>query len=534
MLKKLISFGIFILVLTAQTAQAALSLSVEDVPSSINADIYTFTVNTVKGAKVTVTGGVNEVPPVTDTDNDGVVEISVGLVQNSQNTFSFRAEKDGDSSDTKQVVLQENSGSTDTSNGDTTAPAKPILDSYSSEIDAETITLTGVAEANSVVTAAKTDGTKLTSVSVKEDGAFSLKITLEQNKRNRINLTAKDSAGNTSTAVQVVIVELNETSASTEEATETSVTAEDFSDTQNHWAKEYIRALKIAGIISGKSAEIFAPDDYLTRAELTKIALNAFDISVQNNITNRFDDVKSNDWFAAYVNTAKNEGIVSGYSDGFRPNQNITRAEALKILLTAGQFDIPEESPDFSDVSSDAWYKKYVAFAEKNGIVGGYNDGTFRPNQFITRAEIAKITVKAMEIYSTLLAEKEEEKTENEDTEENTDEFVNDNRVYTNTTYKFSLQYYKNWYYETMTGSGDTIIQTGFAGVEDAVANAEAILELKTGSLESIAKTNLSTETNGEEIRYFVEYSDTKHIEIYGDSAIQERLETMAKTVEVE
>lgn len=530
MLKKLISLGIFILVLTAQTAQAALSLSIEDIPSSINADIYTFTVNTAKGAKVTVTGGVNEVPPVTDTDNDGVVEISVGLVQNSQNTFSFRAEKDGESSDTKQVVLQENSGSTDTSNDDTTAPAKPILDSYSSEIDAETITLTGVAEANSVVTAAKTDGTKLTSVTVKEDGAFSLKITLEQNKRNRINLTAKDSAGNTSTAVQVVIVELNETSESTEENTVTSMTEEDFSDTQNHWAKEYIRALKIAGIISGKSTGIFAPDDFLTRAELTKIALNAFDISVQNNITNLFGDVKSSDWFVSYVNTAKNEGIVSGYSDGFRPNQNITRAEALKILLTAGQFDIPEEAPDFSDVASDAWYKKYVAFAEKNGIVGGYNDGTFRPNQFITRAEIAKITVKAMELSSALLAEQEEE---NDETD-NTDEFVNNNRVYTNTAYKFSLQYYKNWYYETVTGSGDTIIQTGFAGVEDAVENAEATLELKTGSLESIAKTNLSTETTGDEILYFVEYSDTKHIEIYGDSAIQDKLETMAKTLEME
>lgn len=558
MFKKLLTFiGLFLFV-SVSTASAALSLSVEDIPPAVDADTYTITVNTTPGAKITVTGGPTQLPPTTDTDEDGVVEITVGLTQNKENNFSIVAEKDGNRSDSVSIIINESAAEAgdyaQNSGADITPPNRPILDDYENELDAKTIELTGIAEGKSTVIASKTDGTELDSVKASNDGEFSLTVKLEQNKRNRINIFAKDDAGNTSTSIQAVIVELGEAEEEEEEpeTTETETTEEEknedsdiatpFTDIANHWAKEYINSLRIAGIVGGKSEGIFAPDDYLTRAELTKIALNAFDVNLHNVSTKPFSDVSTVAWYAPFVETAKEEGIVKGYNDGFRPNQNVTRAEALKILLTTAELDIPEATTDFIDVPEGSWYENYVAFAESNEIVGGYPDETFQPNRAITRAEIAKITVKTMELYSAKLAEEaekaEEEKKEEESdtTEEKTEnpDLVDGNRLYKNTNFGFSLQYYKNWYYEGITGSGDTVIQVGFSDVEDAIENAIVTLELKTDSLEKIEKENLNKETTDEEIRYFVEYSDSKHIEIYGNTDVEDKIKVMAETLEME
>ncbi|MBP9771207.1 S-layer homology domain-containing protein, partial [Candidatus Gracilibacteria bacterium] len=70
------------------------------------------------------------------------------------------------------------------------------------------------------------------------------------------------------------------------------------------------------------------------------------------------------------------------------------RAEAMKIILEASGKDIPaylEENSEFKDIKLKDWYAKYVIYAAKNGIVNGYEDGTFGPNKPITRAEVAKI-----------------------------------------------------------------------------------------------------------------------------------------------
>ena len=90
--------------------------------------------------------------------------------------------------------------------------------------------------------------------------------------------------------------------------------------------------------------------------------------------------------FLAYL-----EEIVEGYDDGlFKPGQNVTRAEALKIFLVSGDIDLYslEESP-FDDVDDDAWYKEVVETGYDMGIIEGYGDGNFGPNDPITRGQAA-------------------------------------------------------------------------------------------------------------------------------------------------
>ncbi|QQR83015.1 S-layer homology domain-containing protein [Candidatus Peregrinibacteria bacterium] len=120
-----------------------------------------------------------------------------------------------------------------------------------------------------------------------------------------------------------------------------------FQDSKDHWAKNYIELLNRKGIVKGKGPTTYAPDDLLTRAEFTKIALKAIDVDVEpldeiNQVP--FPDVTLDDWFLPYVKKSKELGLVKGYDDGeFKPNQPINRVEAIKILMEAFHLDMTEE-----------------------------------------------------------------------------------------------------------------------------------------------------------------------------------------------
>lgn len=185
------------------------------------------------------------------------------------------------------------------------------------------------------------------------------------------------------------------------QAVSTLGTSKSFADTVGHWAEAYIQQIAELGIASGKSETSFAPNDAITRAELTKMAVKAFEISVDPQITSQpFGDVLTGAWYAPYVAAAKKNSVVNGYSDGsFKPNATVNRAEALKILLAAAGFDVEEAiTESFPDTIADAWYMKYVNYAAKNGIVGGYSNGNFGPSNNITRAEVSKVIIKILDM----------------------------------------------------------------------------------------------------------------------------------------
>jgi hypothetical protein len=149
-------------------------------------------------------------------------------------------------------------------------------------------------------------------------------------------------------------------------------------------------------VISGYEDGTFKPERSITRAELTKIALliNGYvPATVDQTSTSRFPDVLPEKWYNGYINKATTLGIVDGYEDGtFRPEASVTRAEAVKILLRSA--GLGTESIDvvlYPDVTKEDWYYSYVAYATLNHIVDGFIDGRFGPNMPITRAEAAKI-----------------------------------------------------------------------------------------------------------------------------------------------
>ncbi len=160
-----------------------------------------------------------------------------------------------------------------------------------------------------------------------------------------------------------------------------------------HWASEYLDFLKTKGIIQGYAGGDLAPDKPVTRAELLKMVMQAHGFQNTGTVTETsFKDVAKTDWFVRYVEGAYDLGIAEGYSDGtFKPNTSVNRAEAMKILLKA--FDVPLTGYEgtFPDVGQNDWFAIYVGTAYELGLVGGYLDGTFKPGNLMTRGEAAKI-----------------------------------------------------------------------------------------------------------------------------------------------
>lgn len=114
-----------------------------------------------------------------------------------------------------------------------------------------------------------------------------------------------------------------------------------------------------------------------------------------------FSDVNSGDWFYDNVMDAANNGYVSGYPDGtFKPNDSTTRAEFASMIAKAMGYESEPSDSDtmFPDVPNDFWAKAAINFCAQNGIIEGYDDGTFKPNQTITRQEAAAILNNAFDL----------------------------------------------------------------------------------------------------------------------------------------
>nr|WP_298659489.1 S-layer homology domain-containing protein [uncultured Flavobacterium sp.] len=107
-----------------------------------------------------------------------------------------------------------------------------------------------------------------------------------------------------------------------------------------------------------------------------------------------FNDVNSNNTFFNAIKFVKDSGFVSGYQDGtFKSDNTINRAELLKILLEAKYDVIEAEGGCFKDVPANEWYSKYVCLGKKENIIGGYKDGTFKPTATVNVAEALKIVL---------------------------------------------------------------------------------------------------------------------------------------------
>ena len=142
----------------------------------------------------------------------------------------------------------------------------------------------------------------------------------------------------------------------------------------------------------------FAPGKNMSRAEVTTMFARLLTEQMEANKSYpaSFSDVTSAHWAANYIGYMEQFGIVRGYSNGtFRPNAPITRAEFAAICCRFEQ--LTDGAAAFTDVPASHWAAKSIAYAATRGWVTGYADGTFKPGNNITRAEVAAVTCRLLE-----------------------------------------------------------------------------------------------------------------------------------------
>jgi 2',3'-cyclic-nucleotide 2'-phosphodiesterase / 3'-nucleotidase / 5'-nucleotidase len=169
----------------------------------------------------------------------------------------------------------------------------------------------------------------------------------------------------------------------------------------SHWAASYINGLAAKGVISGKSADTFAPNAVITRAEFASLLTKALGLKATSPAS--FKDVPAAAWYADAVAAAYQNKLVSGLSaDTFAPGQSITREQMavmtkLALDLRAGKTITSTAGATFKDAGSiSGWAQSAVAVAADKGIIAGRTDGSFAPKATATRAEAAKVISKLL------------------------------------------------------------------------------------------------------------------------------------------
>jgi hypothetical protein len=177
-----------------------------------------------------------------------------------------------------------------------------------------------------------------------------------------------------------------------------------FKDVKSGWAKEYIDTLASKYIVYGKATGEYEPGKHMTRAEFAVLLVRALGLPTAK-YDGSFKDVKGIEWFAkkGELTAAVKYGVIKGKGDGtFAPNEKITRAQAAAMIERAmkisfvnydfSQLDKTKTLKDFKDAKQvGSWAKSGVEAVYQAGIVKGKGDGTFNPNGYTQRNEMAAI-----------------------------------------------------------------------------------------------------------------------------------------------
>ncbi|RJE90685.1 hypothetical protein D3P07_00830 [Paenibacillus sp. 1011MAR3C5] len=167
--------------------------------------------------------------------------------------------------------------------------------------------------------------------------------------------------------------------------------AKTFADMEGHWARASIEQLSSKRIVFGKSEDRFAPQDAITRAEFAALLVRALGLRAGIGGSADFSDVKASDWFYREVSIAAELGLISGFGDGsFRPNDTITREQMAVMAANAlGAGGAADGAADkFGDRDRiGVWARNAVEYVVKRGIMQGKTEVVFAPNDRATRAE---------------------------------------------------------------------------------------------------------------------------------------------------
>ena len=174
----------------------------------------------------------------------------------------------------------------------------------------------------------------------------------------------------------------------------------------DHWAVDYISAIKDAGITTGYPDGTFRPEEPVTRAQMAAFIIRAIEGEPTNyNPDPYFADVDPTHWAFKYVQRVRERNIAHGYPGNlYGPEDDVTREQMAKMLImglvSEGEITEPPEDycssgSSFPDVEQDRWSCRYIKKLKELGITTGYPDGTYRPEASVTRAEMAAFIYRA-------------------------------------------------------------------------------------------------------------------------------------------
>lgn len=162
------------------------------------------------------------------------------------------------------------------------------------------------------------------------------------------------------------------------------------SDPDNNGISYWLETQNHNAYLNGYGDGTFGPDNNMTRAQAAQMFYNLL-LNKDVPVTVNFSDVPDDSWYATAVNTLASLGIVNGIGNNqFAPDQLITRAQFTVIAMRFTNGTTNGEN-NFSDVHANDWFYDQVVGSIQYGWINGYSDGTFRPNQTITRAEVTTI-----------------------------------------------------------------------------------------------------------------------------------------------
>ncbi|TKI48052.1 InlB B-repeat-containing protein [Lysinibacillus tabacifolii] len=167
-----------------------------------------------------------------------------------------------------------------------------------------------------------------------------------------------------------------------------------FQDIENHWAQEIIEALATRGIITGYKDGTFRPNETISRQHVAVLLTRAFTFEASRPSI-AFSDVAPHHPYYHEITILQQAGIIDGIDGAFHPADHLTRAQLAKILANTLQLQ-PQTTSSFTDVDSSHWSAGYIGALERAGIALGDN-GKFRPEASVTRAQLAAFLYRAMQ-----------------------------------------------------------------------------------------------------------------------------------------
>lgn len=157
-----------------------------------------------------------------------------------------------------------------------------------------------------------------------------------------------------------------------------------------HMYRDAIYYMNQKGWVSGYEDNTFRPMNEINRVEALKLIMQLSDKEATTEVELDFPDLEEDAWYTSYIEDAVSLGIVSGNDDGeFKPESTVNRAEALKMLLLATNTELTESD-------SEEWYSAYLEYAIEKALIIPNNEGDYTPGKALTRGELSDIIYRFM------------------------------------------------------------------------------------------------------------------------------------------